>query len=219
MTSMYETIMQLPLFKGIGEDQLSQILEKTSLEFLKYEEGEKIFEPGQQVTTIDFIITGRVEQKYSLREYPLSVIETLGAGNVMGVLNLYGMETHYISTSRAIGRVNVMRMEKSQYMNILSSDRIFIMNFANYLSAAAQKIPTMVLDSGVHSVWRELTSLVTPFVSRHSETIKIEGTDEAIALYCGVSMEEFQKWKINETNDKRIKGETTGIILKGPGLL
>ena len=33
MASMYGTIMDLPLFKGISEDQVSAFLEKTNIEF------------------------------------------------------------------------------------------------------------------------------------------------------------------------------------------
>ena len=73
MQSMYETIMELPLFKGIGEDQLSVMLEKTSVEFLKFEEGEIISKADESVQYINFILNGRVRQTYQFDYYSIAV--------------------------------------------------------------------------------------------------------------------------------------------------
>ena len=219
MPSMYDTIMELPFFKGIGEDQLSQLLEKTSVEFLKYDDGDIIAKADESVSYLNFILSGRVRQTYRLSNFDICVDEILGKGSVMGALNLYGMVTSYTSTCLALGRVGIMRIGKSQYMNILQSDKIYILNFVNYLSAASQKMPWIMKSIGESSIHRTLRILTESFVSRLAETVMVAGEDKEIARYCGVSEEEFKEWKTSELAHNRIIVNQRGIFLKSPHLL
>lgn len=219
MLSMYETIMELPLFKGIGEEQVSFMLEKTRVEFLKFEDGESIFETGENVTHINFILSGRVKQTYRLSNFLLEIDEILGKGSVLGALHLYGMVTKYPCSSIALGKVSVMRIRKAAYMNILQSDPIYLLNFVNYLSAAAQKSQIFLMKSKNSSVTRTLETLAFSIVSKSAETVMVAGKDEEIAKYCGVSEEDFNQWKTYELAHNRIIVNQRGIFLKSPHLL
>ena len=200
MALMYDTIMELPLFKGIGVEQLSLMLEKTSIEFLKFTDGEVIAEAHESVKAVDFIIKGNVLNIYKMENFPIEIHETLEKGNMIGATRLYGLTTDYGARSVAVGDVSLMRIEKSQYMNILLSDRIYILNFVNLLSASTQKNQMMMLEQGKPSIARTLDTLVyTVTSSKRTEKVKVVGSDEALAAYCGVSVETFRKFR--EGND------------------
>ena len=219
MSSMYETIMELPLFKGIGEDQLSQMLEKTSVEFLKFEDGDILANAEDKVKAIDFILSGRVRQTFKLENFDLGVDEILGKGSVLGALHLYGIDTTYKSQSVALGRVSIMRISKVDYMNILLSDRIYMLNFVNFLSAAAQKGPIMMQKIKNPSIGRCLSILAFAFASKTAETVMVAGEDKEMAHYCGVTDKEFEEWKAMELSHNRIIANQRGIFLKSPHLM
>ena len=219
MSSMYETIMELPLFKGIGTEQLSQMLEKTSMEFLKFNEGDIIEKIDIKVNAIDFILSGKVRQIHQLQNFKISIEEILGEGNIIGGLNLFGMNTTHESTSVAEGKVGIMRLEKSQYMNVLQSDRIYLLNFVNYLSAAAQKAPSMFLKTRENSIGRFLETMVYSLCSKRAEIVMLAGTDEEFARLCGVSESDFISWKMSEQRYNRILLNERGLILKSPDLI
>ena len=219
MNSMYETIMDLPLFKGIGEDQLSQMLEKTKMEFLKFEDGEVICRMDENVESLNFILNGRVKLTYRMNNFPIEIDEIRNKNSVIGALHLFGMNTSYNSVSTAIGKVSIMRIGKSQYMNILKSDSIYMLNFLNYLSAAAQKTPDFLMDSKGYSIGRTLETLAFSIVSKRSETVMVAGEDQVLADYCGVTLQEFEEWKISELAHNRVIVNQRGIFLKSPHLL
>lgn len=218
ITSMYDTIMSLPLFKGIGVEQLSQLLEKTSVEFLKFDDAETIAKAGQQVDAVDFILGGRVRLTFHLDNFNIGVDEILGTGSVLGALNLYGLETKYPAECVALGKVSIMRVTKKDYMNILLSDRIYILNFVNYLSAAAQKNPIFIKGSKAYSIGRTLQILAFSFVSRAADTVMVAAEDSELAKYCGVDEAEFEEWKATELAHNRIMVNQRGIFLKSPHL-
>lgn len=215
---MYDTIMSLPLFKGIGEEQLSQLLEKTSVEFLKYEEGDTIATGDMPVTSVDFILSGRVRQTYSLVNFTLGIDEILGKGAVVGALRLFGIDTTYSSRVIAMSKVSMMRIGKRQYMDILQSDPIYMLNFVNYLSAAAQNAPGLFVNTEGSYIGRTLETMAYSIASRAAETIMVVGNDEEIAQYCGVTKEELEAWKLSELAHNRILSNARGIILKSPHL-
>ena len=63
MDSMYEFLMELPLFKGVGFDKISEIIGTTKFHFLKYLEGETIVSAGDPCTHIRFVISGSARQQ------------------------------------------------------------------------------------------------------------------------------------------------------------
>lgn len=219
MPSMYETIMDLPLFKGIGDEQLSIMLEKTKVEFLKFEDGEIIYERGENVSGLYFILNGRVKQTYNLTHNSLAIDEILGKGSVLGALHLFGMNTKYPSNAVALGKVSLMRIGKSQYLNILRTDQIYLINFVNYLSAAAQKAQSLLSEYKGASITRTLETLAFSVVSRGAETVMVAGDDKSMAEYCGVSQEDFNLWKSIELAHNRIIANQRGIFLRSPHLL
>ena len=216
---MFETIMELPLFKGISEEHLSQLLEKTSVEFLKYEDGVTIARVDDKVEALDFILSGRVRQTFHLENFKICIDEILGNGAVIGALNLFGLVTDYNADIIALGKVSVMRILKKDYMNILLSDKIYILNFVNYLSAATQKTKLIMQDIEGPGISNSLQTLAFSFSSSVAETVMVAGDDAELAKFCGVSVKEFEDWKSNELAHNRIIVNQRGIFLKSPHLL
>ena len=60
-TPMYDTIMSLPLFKGVSRERISYFLEKTSISFLKYKSGDIILRHDDEITKLRFVISGKIK--------------------------------------------------------------------------------------------------------------------------------------------------------------
>lgn len=214
MSSMYETIMELPLFKGIGEEQLSQMLEKTSVDFHNFKHGEIIAAAHHNVKTVDFILNGKVRQIFHLSHKALEVEETLGEGSILGGTHLFGMDTTYSGDIIADGKVSLMRIEKSEYMNVLQSNRIYMLNLVNYLSAASQRCSTFLMTEREDAISMVLRTVAYSLTSRKAEKIVIKSTSSGFAEYCGVGMDEFERWKNKMVAKGRFEACDEGLILK-----
>lgn len=136
---MYEILMGLPLFNGVSRDCISQIIEKYKFHFLKYLPGEQIIAAGDTCTHIKFIISGSVRSKIENADGRFKVSQTLTAPEVIAPEYLFGRATQYPCTIIASDAVGVLQISKSEYMEILKSDQIFMFNLLNILSMNAQK--------------------------------------------------------------------------------
>lgn len=136
---MYETIMDLPLFKGISHDHVSQFVERTHLNFLNFADGERVASAGRQVQTLTYIIRGKVRASIPLLEGRAKISFTQGQGSVIGANHLFGLNRTLPCDVDAIGSCSAIEISKEQYLALLPTDPIYMVNYLNYLSYHAQR--------------------------------------------------------------------------------
>lgn len=209
MASMYEMLMDLPLFKGVGKDQISNFLEKTNINFLNYHDTEILVECGDPVKMVRFVMTGRVRIIHPLKSAAISVEEIAGFGRVLGAERLFGMTTGFPYRAVSLGKTSIMEFSKEQYVNLLHSDRIYILNFFNYLSSRAQR-PVEALMHYCHgNIRSRLCELVSILTESGSTGLVINATDASLADYCGTTTAEIVEWKR--------EAESAGLLTSAAG--
>ncbi len=194
MTTMYEKIMDLPLFKGVGKDHVSSFLEKTNVNFLNYESGELVVTKGDDVRMLKFVISGEVRINHRLDGFDIVVEEICGRGRVLGADRLYGMSKIYSCDVYAIGRVSIMEFSKEQYVRLLNMDSIYLLSFFNFLSRRAQRPVETLERYAAADISARMSLLVGIFTDPDSSDVVISGSACDVRRYCGVNEEEFSRW-------------------------
>ena len=69
MDSMYDVLLQLPIFQGVSRNKISELIEKMKFHFLKYPDGEKIVTRGRmQSFEISHLGRNSLRTDYTKRE-------------------------------------------------------------------------------------------------------------------------------------------------------
>ena len=214
MATMYETIMNLPLLKGVSKELVSSFLEKTHVQFVNYNDGEKLIEKGETCSYIKYIISGRV--KVTNRNYSgtLAIEEIRTAGAVLAPEHLFGMETKYPFDAVAEGNVSVMQFSKEQYMNLLQTDTIYMLNYLNYLSYHSQRpiIAIKLLSDG--SFESQLALWVMSMTDSDSAEIRIICDMENLLKMTHFSPYEMESALQRIKSDGLIDYDENKIIIK-----
>ena len=186
MESMYEKLMELPLFQGVSRDKLSELIEKTPFHFVKYTEGQHIVTANEPCTHIRFIISGDVRIDISSYNRRVMVSETLSGPNVIGPDYLFGRTTFYPFNATALEDCGVLQIVKADFINILMSDKVFLFNILNMLSRNSQKATfgIMALSSG--SIAERLAFIITSLTQRGSKDIKMTYKQKDLCSILGV---------------------------------
>lgn len=137
-TSMYKKLLQLPLFQGLAEKDLTQILEKVKLRFDKYESGSTIVEQGETCNRLIFILNGSIVSRAENEEHSYTFEETFESPSVIEPYSLFGMQTSFTATYTAETDVDTVSIDKSYVLAYLSTYDIFQLNYLNILSNRAQ---------------------------------------------------------------------------------
>lgn len=191
MNSMYEILMGLPLFKGVSRERISEIIEKAKFHFLKYLPNEQIVLAGDNCTHIKFIISGRARVKIENSDGRFKVSQTLAAPEVISPEYLFGRATQYPCSAVAIEPTGILQISKSDYMNILKSDQIFMFNFLNILSMNAQKSIDGILSLTTGSLEERIAFWITALTQRGGTDIVLSCKQRDLYALFGVQRTSF----------------------------
>ena len=139
MDSMFDTLMTLPLFRGVSQERMAETVGKAKFHFLKYLPNTTFIDAGERCTYLKFMLGGSARITTANADGRFKVAQTLTAPEVICPDFLFGIATSYPCSATAIDMVNILQVDKSDYLNILSSDPIFLINYLNYLATNAQK--------------------------------------------------------------------------------
>ena len=139
MDSMYDVLLQLPIFQGVSRNKISELIEKMKFHFLKYPDGEKIVTSGEECNHLKFLISGEIRSELITQNEKMRITELIQAPNVIAPDHLFGRDTYFPANLYAVGTVGIMQIEKSSVIQMLQEEPIFLINLLNILSRRSQK--------------------------------------------------------------------------------
>lgn len=135
---MYDTLLQLPLFQGLAQEDFTSILGKVKLNFTKHRAGEILIRKGTVCGQLVFILNGEIASSTSSDECSYTFTEYFQGPYLIEPQSLFGMSTNYVSTHVARTEVNTVAISKTFILNNLFKYEIFRLNYMNMISNRAQ---------------------------------------------------------------------------------
>ena len=191
MNSMFEILMELPLFRGTTRERMAETVGMAKFHFLKYLPGETVVEAGAPCTHIKFIISGSVRSKIVNPDNRFKVSQTLVAPDVISPDYLFGRATNYPCTVTAIEPTGILQIAKSDYIKILNSDEVFMFNYLNMLSMNAQKSVSGVLALTTGSIEERIAFWIIALTQPSGKDIALECRQRDMYSFFGVQRSSF----------------------------
>lgn len=136
--SMYDNLLQLPLFQGLCKDDFTTIIEKVKFHFLNYKENDIIRQQGDPCNQLVFLLNGELTMKVADEEEGYTLSETLHAPHIIEPYSLFGMDTRYTATYLAKTDATLLTIDKAYVYTELNNYEIFRLNYLNILSNRIQ---------------------------------------------------------------------------------
>lgn len=137
-TTMYDNLLQLPLFQGLSKNDMTTIIEKVKLHFLTYKKGEIILQQGDPCNQLCFLLNGEVMAQAKDAHHDFSLSEILKAPYIIEPQSVFGMHTQYTATYLAYKPTSILTIDKSFIFSELCKHEIFRINYLNILSNRSQ---------------------------------------------------------------------------------
>lgn len=138
--TMYDKLLQLPLFQGISKFDFTDILEKAKIHFNKYEPGSCLVKQDTPCNQLIFVLDGEVQIESNDPIHKYTIWESFKSPNVIEPYSLFGMRPYFTASYTAITEVNTLNIEKSYILNELCRYEVFNLNYMNMLSNRSQVI-------------------------------------------------------------------------------
>lgn len=158
--TMYDKLLLLPLFQGLGEEDLTRILEKVKLHFRKYPADSYIISREQSCKELIFVLEGSIQAETTDEEFHFSLYETLDSPCILEPYSLFGMQTAYHSSYRTLTEAGVLSIDKGYVLSILSQYEIFRLNMLNMLCNRAQTVRLRSWNTHVGNTLQKIVNFV-----------------------------------------------------------
>ena len=172
--SIYEKILNLPLFKGLSTVAIERFVTKTPISFYKCSVGESIVKRGSRCDSIKFILSGTAKVERIVFNGQLKVTESIGENSMIGAERLYGIETNFDESIKVIENCSLMEFSKKHFLNLLKEDNFILINYLNYLSKEVQKPIISFKDYNIKSPVERLKLIIELFTRKKASEISIE---------------------------------------------
>lgn len=110
MSSMFDLLIQLPLFQGVSRESMEHIVGGAKFHFLKFPEGETILRAGDACSHVTFVISGSVRSTVVNASGSFAVGQTLRAPAVLALDFLFGKLTTYPATVIALEPTGILSL-------------------------------------------------------------------------------------------------------------
>lgn len=171
METMFDTLLQLPLFQGLCHEDFTSILDKVKLHFIKHKAGETIIEKNDPCEQLCFLLKGELSIVTTSQNNTYTVIERIEAPYLIEPHSLFGMNTSYVSTYIASTMVHTVSISKAFVLSDLFKYDIFRLNYMNIVSNRAQNFYSRLWEDEPN---QDLKDKIIRFIQLHCERLQGE---------------------------------------------
>ena len=137
-TSIFDTLLQLPLFQGLTKEDFTNIVGKVKFHFTQQRTGEVIVREVTPSEQLYFILKGEISVTTTSADGLYSFTEYIQAPYLIEPQSLFGLRTNYVSRYVAHSNINMVSISKAFVTNELFKYEIFRLNFLNMVSSYGQ---------------------------------------------------------------------------------
>lgn len=184
MDTMYETLLQMPLFQGLGEDEITKIVGKVKLHFQKFKAGSVIFKKGDLCNQLVFLLKGELMIESDDLSGNFVLKEFSDVPGLIELHSLFGINTNYAFNYIAESDVDLITVDKLFILSELDKYEIFRMNFRNIISNRVQQLQEKLWSSSSECLETKLVDFLVNRCERPSgkKLLKIKMEDLALMI-------------------------------------
>lgn len=163
---MFDTLLQLPLFQGLAQEDFTNILGKVKLNFTKHKAGEVIVKANEVCNKLIFVLKGEILSSTTSADASYSFSEYFRAPFLIEPQSLFGMNTSYVATYTTQTEANTVSINKAFVMNELFKYDIFRLNYMNIVSNRAQNLNNRIWIKTANSLEKQIGNFILAHIDR-----------------------------------------------------
>jgi CRP-like cAMP-binding protein len=196
----HELYEQVPLLATFDRPDLEQLLARPGILEKTFAAGELIHLAEERCDSVDIILAGKVIVEYSEADGHYLVVTQLGSGDLIGGQIIFSARPFYPMTLTAEQPTRLLSISRSDLLDLLQSQDVFLMSFLRLLSDNAARLSGKIRQTVRRSIRECVINFLKEETSRQgSQTIQLPITKKAFAEKIGVQRtslsRELQKMK------------------------
>lgn len=211
MDSVFGTLLTMPLFQGMEEKHLWNILGKAKMNFLTLRTDDVVLRKGNQPESIIFLIKGTLQYKFQNIDDGYTVTEYHRAPMISGLISLFGLYKNSPYTLSVTEESSVLKFPKDQFFEYLRAEPLLLLNYINYISARVQRPLLNILSGKKSPVYRFISNICATVLNPGGIDPVISIDSSALSKITGLSLSEISEELDSLADKELIKYENNNI--------
>ncbi len=161
--SIFSTLLNYPIFNGLGKIDLEGIVSQTRFDFRKVGAGKTIAVVDSLCDRLFLLLSGTVEVIRNAADHGYVITEKLSAPMLFQTECLFGYQRRFTHTFIANTSVSIMTIDRDEVMRFMETYPVVRMNVINQLAESLLKERSVVWKHQNSS----LTDRLIAFISNH----------------------------------------------------
>ena len=184
MDTMFDTLLQLPLFQGLAHEDFTSILDKVKLHFTKHKPGETIATAGDSCDRLIFVLRGTLNATTPASRDTYQFTEQYTAPCLIEPYSLFGMYPTFNATYTALEETHIVCISKRFVTNNLFNYEIFRLNYLNIICNRAQTLQRRLRTPLAGDVKQRIIHFITNQAERPAGEKSLKIKMEELASIC-----------------------------------
>jgi CRP-like cAMP-binding protein len=157
--------MRLPLFSGLGSEEISQIIAQTKFQFQRLDTGKFLCQQDEKCSNLVILINGSMNIITHSADHGCIVSEPIVAPYLVSPTSLFGLHQRYMHSFQCTSTCRFVLLSKEEVFRMFDRYFIFKINWLNLLSTQVQKRNLQIW----HTPPTDLRQRIVRFFLLHTE--------------------------------------------------
>lgn len=140
LSRIINRLLELPLFQGISNADLSEIVGHTRFDFRKVATGKTIVAEGEACNGLYFVLDGTILATVRADDGSYTLSEELSAPLVLQPERLFGMTQRFSRSFTTLSHCNILFLSKPQALQLVEKYEVFRLNILNIITTQSQRL-------------------------------------------------------------------------------
>lgn len=136
---LYSKLLQFPLFQGMSDASINEVMGHTLFSFQKFKAGATIVSDGDPSSNLYFLTCGKVSVSTTSPDHAFTLSEYREAPETFQIDSIFGMNLHFTHTYMAATDCSLIAVDKDEVRRLYNQFMVFRINFINIISLNLQK--------------------------------------------------------------------------------
>jgi CRP/FNR family transcriptional regulator, dissimilatory nitrate respiration regulator len=183
----YNQLSKAPLFKGLIPEEVETIVSGVPYRVKKFLAGSLISQSGEPVNSLMIVISGVV--KGEMVDYAGRVIkiEDIPAPEALASAFMFGKRNRFPVNVIAVSDGELLLIEKSDFLKLLTRNRIILVNFLDMISNRSQFLSEKIKFLNFKTIKGKLAHYILQKAGKERSSILLDLTQNELADFFGVA--------------------------------
>lgn len=183
----YTRLSGSPLFKGVCDTDIEEILSSVNYRIRKFKAGTLISQSGESVDSLMIVISGAVKGEMVDDAGRVIKIEDIPAPGALATAFIFGSRNRFPVNVIALSDGEILSVEKPELLKLLMRNDILLLNFLNIISNRSQFLSEKIKFLNFKTIKGKLAHFIINKAGNNKESIVLDMTQNELADFFGVA--------------------------------